>query len=130
MIFFKTIEEKNEFPKLDRRVMALLFVVTGLAWFEKEYHIIVTECLRTKKEDEKYGSVGIHQTGRAVDFNFCRENLERIQDPVYAERIMTRINETAPYGSGPYQSLIHHDIGYGAHFHLQVNPFGKTEIFK
>ena len=130
MIFFKTIEEKNEFPKLDRRVMMLLFIVCGLAWLEKAYHVVVTECLRTKEEDKTFGGIGIHFLGRAIDFNFCDEDMNRIQDPVYAERIMARINETIPYGSGPYQTVIHHDIGHGAHFHMQVNSLGKTEILK
>lgn len=131
MIAFKTEQEKTELQKLDARVRLILLAIAGIAWLGKKYHVIVTDCLRSKEEDEKFGGVGIHPSGRAVDFNFCDDELHRVFDGEYAARLEEIVNAHFPYdGRGKYRTLIHHDIGAGMHFHLQVNPIGKTVVTK
>ena len=128
MIFYKTFEERQEFKQLNIRVKALLHMVASMVWSKKRYCVIVTDCLRTTEEDKALGGVGIHPTGRAIDFNFCDLNQERIFDSAFSVQLMDEINTVIPYGYGHYKTLIFHDVGAGDHFHLQVSRNRSTEI--
>jgi hypothetical protein len=132
MIFFKTKNEYDEFPTLDNRIKMVLFVFAGLAWMEKNFNVIVTDCLRTKQDDQALGITGPdpHIDGRAVDVNFCDDNWGRIFDDEYAARLAEIMNKTIPYGIATYPTVFYHDQGLGKHFHLQVNPHYETKILK
>ena len=132
MIYFKTEEEQEEFWKLDTRLRLLLYMIEEyiLGLNEGVDGVLVTDALRTKHEDNALGAVGIHPTGRALDFVLVDVDKKRVTKPTLVSKILSVINNHVLYNSGPYKTLIYHDVGHGAHFHLQVNRSGETILRK
>lgn len=129
MIFFKSDRQKEEFRKLDVRLKLLFFAIMGLVFHRQKYYIIVTDCWRSHEEDNQFGGIGIHCCNRALDFNFCNENKERIYDTEFAGFLCEKFNKLVPYGYGNYPTLLYHKVK-GDHFHLQVSREDKTCILK
>ena len=131
MIYYKTERQRSEFRLLDIRLQFIFYAVASLAYERKKYHTIVTDCIRTRQEDEGYGGVGIHVVKRALDFNFCRDGTDegRIIDIKFTEWICDFVNDYVSYGYGKYKTIIFHDVGFAEHFHLQVSRKIKTTIF-
>lgn len=131
MIYYKTERQRSEFKLLDIRLQFIFWSVASVAYERKKYHTIVTECIRTKQEDEQYGGVGIHVIRRALDFNFCKDETDegRIIDKEFTEWICDFVNNYIPYGYGKFKTILFHTVGAGKHFHLQVSRKIKTTIF-
>lgn len=124
---FKSDNEKEEFPKIAPHLRAILW---ELAWFCKrnfDQQICVTELLRTQSEqdaiyanNQKYQIKpwkSVHQFGRGADIRtYNCFSLEEIQ------KILQFLNSNWVYDpQRPHlKTAIHHDVGSGAHIHIQV----------
>lgn len=112
---------------MSNRLRAILYMIAAVVYARWNYCLMVTDCLRSDAEDQSFGGVGIHPTGRAVDFNFCDTVGERIHHPERTEQLKELVNGLIPYGYGHYKTLIYHDVA-GLHFHLQVSRNKTTEL--
>lgn len=62
-----------------------------------------------------------HEDGRAVDIR------TRDLDPATIKELVTRLNRDFPYApfgtpAARFRTAIYHDVGQGAHIHIQVRP--------
>ena len=129
MIYFGSDRQKSEFNFLSFRLRAIFYMISAIASEKFKCHVIVTDCLRSKHEDNELGGVGIHPTGRALDFNLCTETRVRLHDTQQTDALLEFVNTLIPYGSGRYKTLVYHNVK-GLHFHLQVSWNKSTEILE
>ena len=114
MLKFKTANEKTEWPDIapELRVEALLMAQD----FEMRFGLdcYVTEALRTKAEQAQYypndpDRWTDHFDGTAIDIR-SRE-LSKAQIEIILALVRAR---------SPEIRIIHHDMGKGSHFHLEL----------
>jgi hypothetical protein len=120
LIKHKTNKQKREFPKLDQRVRVILYYIAGKIYDKYAFYPLVTSCLRTWEEERKLKGSGIHVSGRAVDFNFVDMDDERIDDSFFRKDLLDHVNDLFDYDNGHLKTIIYHNKGFGAHYHLQV----------
>jgi hypothetical protein len=139
VILFKFPHLKEEFEgkhndsgySIHPRLQAVIFALAGLVQYYFNKDICITGILRTqiqqdqlyrgkiKAEGEKYELKpwkSPHQFGCAADIRTSDFEPDEI------EHCLNFLNETFEYGSGGKKTAIYHDIGSGAHLHLQVKP--------
>ncbi len=124
---FKTYKEEKELPKISPRLRAILW---ELAWFCKTKvfkDICITDLLRTQAEQDslyfrhsKYQTKpwkSVHQYGRGADIRtYDCFSVQEIQT------ILRFLNSNWIYDPQRPQlkTAIYHNIGAGAHIHIQV----------
>jgi HD-like signal output (HDOD) protein len=129
MIQFKQPQLHEELPKVDFRIRAIIYALSGFLSYNYGLDITLTELLRTKAQQDEYYKndpayqkakfVSTHQVGRAVDIriDFDDEVLEAIKH--FLDHF--KYNRSKPL-------YLIHDIGLGRHLHIQVDGDGTTEV--
>jgi hypothetical protein len=87
--------------------------------------VTITEIFRTDEMQVKYypkkpGKISVHQLWRGVDISVKGLEMSVIK------QLEKAVNILFPYGKHPYNTAFYHDIGLGAHIHLQNLLMGKT----
>ncbi|MBC8204796.1 hypothetical protein ISS30_01735 [bacterium] len=134
MIFFKYPQLKLEFEGLSEiekrlvrpELLKLLYFLEGYCTYNFNKSIIITELLRSRESQDRYYRnnpayeqnpwQSPHQFGCAADIRSAVFEPEEIDD------IIAIVNRWFPYDNSGKSSAIYHDIGKGAHIHLQVKP--------
>lgn len=119
--FFKT---DTAYQGQNQCSMALIRIMADLIHYsESELGIspVFTETKTTAEIDKALGRVSkSHQTGRAFDlrtWNYSDEQLKKIYD-----YLMTNYGHLGAWTKlGNRQLVVHHDSGYGDHFHVQID---------
>jgi len=123
MIKFKYEKLEYEFYKIDNRLQGIIFFIAGYINNKWNQDITLTHLLRTQAEqDEIYKTtegykaspwISVHQVGRGADVSTTEIIRHRIDE------LVSVINNLYYY-SEKYNTALYHDIGLGAHIHLQV----------
>lgn len=91
----------------------LRMIACDMEWYvlkNFKIELEITSIFRPKTTDS-----GIHSCFRAIDFSSHGFSPEQI------EEVYNYVNDKYPYGKGELKTLIHHDVGQGPHFHLQIS---------
>lgn len=120
--FFKTDAAYQGFSKLHPKMQEVAKYAVDLALKEGVTNPCITETFTTKEHDKALGRVSeSHSQGRAIDFRTWNMNdfqLQRIHDKL--ERAYGQFGAFAKL-TGQRQLVVYHDIGKGAHFHVQLD---------
>ena len=116
MFTFRAEKQEKEFDYIHPRLRELFRVCVSIL-NARRLNVTVTSILR--EPGQISGESGVHATLRAIDF-------VTNSTPMINADIAAKINALFPRGDGK-PTLMWHDVGYGAHFHLQV-PW--TQDFK
>lgn len=104
---------EQEFFWLHPNLIAIIADMASYCMTRYNYTITITSMLRKKTSDS-----GAHETGRAVDISSKELDPDEIAD------IVNYLNLEYERPDGKLTCL-HHDVGLGPHFHLQV-PYTKS----
>lgn len=119
--FFKTESAYQGFSKLHPKMQEVAKFAIDTALSLGVENPVITETLTTSELDKALGRVSVsHQQGRAIDlrtWNMSEEQLSTLAYELHMKyggigawtRIKTR------------QLIVHHDSGYGDHFHIQLD---------
>jgi len=134
MIFYKVglPDLPGEFARIDNRLQALLIYTSGLVDYLYSQHVVVTMLLRSQAEQDRiYGAdpayqarpwKSVHQVGRGVDIRSYTYTRSQI------DNIVAEINSSYLY-SAQHPTALYHDVGQGAHIHLQVPATSGRQYF-
>jgi hypothetical protein len=124
MIEFKESNLKSEFddPNLDPRVRTIVLALAGFVKYRFGKDITITSVWRPKTTDS-----GVHQSWRAVDIRSIYFTDGEIKE------ILAFLNQFF-YGKSmsgqDLQTAICHDVGQGAHIHVQCSASNMTMLNK
>ena len=124
---------QEEFEKLDRRLLAIVFAVAGYVAYRFGKDLIITSVYRRGNKSSThywYRGVDFRIRQKGQEFHLTDEEVEKI------ERFCTRFRYSSDPKRKRFNTLrvkgkggkAYH--GTAPHGHLQVNPFSITEIFK
>lgn len=124
---FKSDNEEQEFPKISPRLRAILWELTWFCNTKIFKDVCITDLLRTQEEQDslyfkhsKYQKTpwkSVHQYGRGADIRtYDCFSVQEIQT------ILRFLNSNWTYDPTRPQlkTAIYHNIGAGAHIHIQV----------
>jgi hypothetical protein len=130
IIQFKDESISPEFDNINSRLRIIIYALAGYCWNNFGKPLTITELLRTwamqdeyYKDDPKYQLskfMSVHQVGRGADISlkyYTGPEIEQIK--AFLSHFL--------YCNGDLRSFLVHDMGFGAHLHLQVSAL-KTEI--
>jgi len=131
MILFKHEHLKDEFDQLDPRLKTILYYICGFASNEFYKDITITGLLRSQAQQDaiyalnlnyqKSPWLSVHQFMRGADVS--TRNLSEDEVLILTEML----NFMFHYSPGK-KTALYHDVGLGAHLHLQV-PGKSVSIF-
>jgi hypothetical protein len=119
---FKNVLVESQFSLIDKRLKIILLFLDYYVFERYQKELTITDLMRSQEEqdaiyamDENYKIKpwkSVHQVGRGADVRTFDLPKNIIDD------ILTLLN-TLPYDD-KRKTAIHHDIGTGAHIHIQV----------
>lgn len=109
MIYFKESYLREEFEKLNGRLIKILKVMDALLEMKFGIKMVITSVYRPDPESP-------HMYFRAAD---ARPGDLEHKHCKYIEHLM---NMVFLYDKDQYQTVIYHNRGSGWHFHVQVKP--------
>ena len=132
---FKTDKIKQEFlsGELDYRLQIIIYALAGFVYHRYGKGLLFTEIFRTKETQDKYYAddpiykqkkwLSTHQYWRAADISIRYFTPQEIREIVI---FLKHFSYDVPSKS----VVLVHDIGLGAHIHLQVDNTDKTQVTK
>jgi hypothetical protein len=127
-MIFET-KEDIELKDLGEMQPALLILLTHTVLYCQEYNLpLKITSLKSDRKNVRAASK-THETGRAVDIStmgWTEYHINRfvfLTNRYYADIAAISASDYKP------RAAIYHDVGHGAHIHLQVKPNAKTERF-
>jgi len=107
LINFKENILREEWIKLDPRVRKITYLMNAIMDLLYGVNVTVTSVYRLDVHST-------HHYYRAADI---RSRDIKEEECVYLSAL---INIIFPYGKGAHETVMYHDVGEGAHFHVQV----------
>jgi len=115
MIVFKSPNLKDEFPKLDDRLKAIVLGLSAHLDFNFGKDLILTSIYRDQRSS-------VHKYWRGVDFRIEPQGQESIYTQDERDSIVQFCNGFSYDPNRPHiKTLKMHDAGSGFHGHLQVS---------
>lgn len=120
MIKYKTDELEADFPRVSNRLQGIIIFASGYASNAFSKDVVVTSLIRTQAEHDRIykdrpnkPKTSVHIEKRGADLR--SSNLT----PHQVKELVSVINSVFCY-SARLETAIYHDVGSGAHIHLQV----------
>lgn len=139
----------DEFRRMDPRLQFIALSMMGFAEFHFGKDLVVTEIFRTEQQQRDYYPgrpyrASVHQYGRGIDFG-VREYREAELDaaimgglnsphPGFSDKEINLLDEwyskIVSYDDErpDFDSIVHHNVGLGDHFHIQVSWRNSTRL--
>jgi hypothetical protein len=126
MVSFK--HEADKLKYWDLAPVLLVIAHTMSVWaVEKGLDFKVTETMTTAAVDKAIGRVSSsHRQGRAIDVSVIGWNSNEIVE--FVDEFSTLYKDFAAISGSTLKPtlVVFHDIGLGAHFHIQIHPKYKV----
>lgn len=121
MIYYASDKLESDYLEVDSRLRIIMPFIASKILADRNMNVIITSAIRTAEQDRALKASGVHVAKRALDFNMWDPVARKKHyNPEYAGELCDFVNSQIIYGS--HKTMIYHDVGYGQHFHLQVNP--------